>query len=158
MAPAQPEPQTEIFSDEGEFSLKSHLAVYRGHVRVRDPQMNLTCDLLTARLLEHGGQITNIVAQGNVAVDFVDENGQTNHATGDKLVYSYQIESGATNELAVLTGSPQLDRSRIIVTGDSMVWNRITGLIRVNNQRMILKPEAVGATNSPPTNGIDHTP
>ena len=76
-----------ISSDSADFDLTGHEAIYRGHVRVDDPQMKLTCEQLIADVPQSGGHVNHIVAETNVVIDFMDNKGQTNHATGDKAVY-----------------------------------------------------------------------
>jgi lipopolysaccharide transport protein LptA len=112
-----------VLSDSAEFDLKTRIAVYRGNVRVDDPQMKLTCHVLTAKLPERGGRIENIVAETNVVIDVVDENKRTNHATGDKLVYTYKVENAETNEVAKLTGNPRVDSPDGWLTGDVITWD-----------------------------------
>ena len=48
-APPPPRAPTQIYSDNSaDFDLNGHQAIYRGHVRVDDPEMKLTCALLVA--------------------------------------------------------------------------------------------------------------
>ena len=89
-APPPPRAPTLIDSDSADFDLNGAQAIYRGHVRVDDPQMKLTCEQLTADLPQAGGRVNHIVAETNVVIDFTDDKGQTNHATGDKAVYDLQ--------------------------------------------------------------------
>ena len=88
----QPTPRgpTRISSKSADFDLAGHEATYRGHVRVDDPQMKLTCERLVADMPQAGGHPNHIVAETNVVIDFTDEKGQTNHVTGDKAVYYLQ--------------------------------------------------------------------
>ena len=66
--PATERAPTEIFSDTADFDLKNRIGVYRGNVRVTDPQMKLTCDTLTAQVSTNGGRPESIIASGNVQV------------------------------------------------------------------------------------------
>ena len=77
--PPPPRAPTHIDSDSADFDLNGHKAIYEGHVRVDDPQMKLTCALLTADLPQSGGRINHIVAETNVVIDATDEKGATNH-------------------------------------------------------------------------------
>ena len=138
-------PETYIDSNSLESDFKTRVVIFRGNVRVNDLKMRLTCEVLTAQF-ELGGRIGNIVAETNVLVDVIDENGQTNRATGDRLVYP-KVENGVTNDVAVLTGNPRLERPEFSVTGDSVEWNRTTGEINVSNPHVVPKAVAGGNTN-----------
>ena len=144
-------PPTEILSDVLDFDLKTHIAVYRGNVRVDSPEMKLWCESLTATAPVEGGRIEHIVAETNVVLIIADEKGQTNRATGQKLVYTYKVAEGVTNELAVLTGNPKLEKPDITVEGDAIEWDRGKDKFRVTNQRIVFRQEEpVGQTNPPP--------
>src|SRR5258708_1490426 len=74
--PAPAPPETEIFADTFDFEMKSKVAVYQHHVRVLDPKMKLTCEILTAKLPEAGGKLDHILAETNVVIDFTDDRGE----------------------------------------------------------------------------------
>jgi len=142
--------ETYIDSDSGEFDLKTHVVVYRGNVRVNDPRLKLTCDLLTAQLPERGDRIERIVAETNVVIEMLDENGQTNHGTGDKLVYTYKVENGATNEMASLTGNPpRIDTSDGWFTADMITWDLVSKKMHAEGN-FHSGPHATNGTNPPP--------
>ena len=123
--------ETHIFSDDGvHFDLKTHMAVYRGHVRVDDPKMRLTCETMTANVPEAGGRIDSIVAEQNVVIETLDEKGQTNRATADKAVYTYKVAGSVTNETVELTGNPLLEWPQGTMRGDPIVWDRINNQVR----------------------------
>src|SRR6185312_16254537 len=123
--------QTTILSDNGgEFYYKLKTYIYRGNVRVDNPQMKLTCELLTIDAPEfEDGKFNRAVAETNVVIDWVDENG-TNHATSQKAVYTYIFTNLAklpekhyvTNCTVVLTGSPVVVGSRGTMRWDPIVW------------------------------------
>src|ERR1051325_6931878 len=94
---------TVITSDAVDFDLKTRLAVYRGNVRVEDPTMTLTCATMTAKVPESGGPIESLVAEQNVVIDATDDKGRITHGTCDKLVYTYHVAGGVTNETVELT-------------------------------------------------------
>jgi lipopolysaccharide transport protein LptA len=150
--PATPRPQTptQINSDSVDFDLQTHIAIYRGNVRVDDPQMKLWCALLTATAPEAGGRIEKIVAETNVVMLLPDEKGFTNRATGDKLVYTYKVVEGVTNEVAVLTGNPKLEKPDMTVLGDVITWDRANNQLHVTNQRMIFRTDTQGGQTNPP--------
>src|SRR4051812_49095421 len=72
---------TKIESENGgEFYYKLKTYIYRGNVRVDNPQMKLTCELLTIENPElKEGRFNRATAETNVVIDWADENG-TNHA------------------------------------------------------------------------------
>jgi lipopolysaccharide export system protein LptA len=153
--PPAPRAPTLIHADSADFDLNGHQGIYRGHVRVDDPQMKLTCAQLTSDLPESGGRPTHIVAETNVVIDFTDDKGQTNHATGDKAVYIYNVQNGVTNETVTLTGHPppQVENAQGTQAGDVIVWNRANNKIHFDNYHMISHQNLNGATadtNSPP--------
>jgi lipopolysaccharide transport protein LptA len=150
---AQPaRPPTRINSDSADFDLANHQVIYRGHVHVDDPEMKLTSEWLVADLPQSGGHVNHIVAETNVVIDAIDEKGQAVHATGDKAVYVYGVENGATNETVTLTGNPQMENSQGTLTGDVIVWDRANNHLNATNQKMIFRQNLNGAdadTNSP---------
>jgi lipopolysaccharide transport protein LptA len=154
IAPQPSRGPTLIDSDSAHFDMAAHRAVYRGHVRVDDPQMKLTCALLTADLPQNGGRVNHIVAETNVVIDFTDEKGQTSHATGDKAVYDYQMQNGVTNETVTLTGNPQVEDAQGTQAGDVITWDRANNGFQFINPHMIFRQSFTGAsaeTNSPAT-------
>jgi hypothetical protein len=135
--------QTEILSDNGgEFYYKLKTYIYRGNVRVDNPQMKLRCELLTVKSpeLTNGNKFNLAVAETNVVIDWVDEGG-TNHATAAKAVYTYVMtnlatfpeERWQTNAVVVLTGDPFVVGSRGTFRGDPIIWDRINDVISSPN-------------------------
>jgi len=149
-APAKPpRGATRIESDSLDADLKTRTAVYKGNVRVNDPQMNLTCDLLTIIIPATGGHPEKMIADGHVVMLATDEKGQTNRATGDKVIYTYKIESGVTNEFVELTGNPQIVTPQANMIGEKIYWDRANNKIFVERPRGELQPESKPQTNSP---------
>jgi len=152
--PPKPRPVTVIEADgPADFDLAGRRVIYHDHVRVDDPAMKLTCEILTADLPDSGGRMTNIVAETNVVIDFTDDKGQTNHVTGEKAVYAYDVQNGVTNETVTLTGQPELDNAQGKATGDVIVWNRTSNHLNISNPKMVFHQNlngAVAGTNSPP--------
>ncbi|MFN3410430.1 MAG: LptA/OstA family protein [Limisphaerales bacterium] len=99
-----PEAETHIASDSVEFDMKTRLAVYRGNVTVTDPRIALTCEFLTAKVLD-SGQVERIVAETNVVATIVTNN-TTFTVTAAKATYTYQVSATATNQTLELTGLP----------------------------------------------------
>jgi lipopolysaccharide export system protein LptA len=122
-------------------------------VRVDDPQMKLVCEQLVADVPQAGGRMNHIVAETNVVIDFIDDKGHTNHATGDKAVYIYSEQGGVTNETVTLTGNPQMENAQGTLTGDVIVWDRLNNHLSASNQRMVFRQNFIGTaadTNSSP--------
>jgi lipopolysaccharide export system protein LptA len=86
--------------------MENHWVTYSDDVLVTNPEMKLTCEWAKADFPGDWGQATNVVAQTNVVVDYIDPKGQKGRALGDKAVYLFQIENGLTNETVTLTGDP----------------------------------------------------
>lgn len=137
-------------SGPAEFDLTGHLVTYCNHVVVTDPQMKLTCEWLEASLPQGGEHITNIVAETNVVVDFTNDKGQKLRALGDKAVYSFHVENGVTNESVTLTGHPPtLIHGPDTMTGDAIIWNRITGKVIVTDSKGVFwNTNSASGTNS----------
>lgn len=147
-----PHGPTRIDSDNADFDMAGHAAVYRGHVRVNDPQMKLTCASLKATLSPTEGRVNHIVAETNVVIDFVDEKGQRDHVTSDRAIYDYKIQSGVTNETVTFLGNAKIENAQTILTGEPIVWNRVDNSVTARNQKMIFKQNPDGAllnTNLP---------
>ena len=150
-------PPIEILSDtlKGVLTNKTMVAVYRGHVRVSDPRMWLTSEVLVVTVPLAGGRPENMVAETNVFMIALDDRGRTNTARGDKVVYTYKVSGGVTNELVVLTGTPAV----VVTPEGTMTSDRIDGdLIKGTfdggtNVRMTINAAALGgSTNAPGLN------
>lgn len=155
-------PSTHIYSDTVELAIKSRSAVYRGNVRLDDPRIQLTCEQLSADVPEAGGRVDQVVAETNVVIVVLDDEGRTNRAYADKAVYRYVVADSVTNEVVELSGDsqPRIERPEGTLYGDVIVWDRSGNRIRATNQRMIYRadPETVksilsGAGTRPPTGG-----
>ena len=149
--------ETEIRSDNGgEFYYKLKTYIYRGNVRVDNPQMKLVCELLTIESPEmKEGKFNRATAETNVVIDWVDENG-TNHATAAKAVYTYVLtnlatlpeEHWQTNAVVVLSGNPfVIDGRSNTYRGDPINWDRINGVISTPNVLdMKFKPDKTNSS------------
>ncbi|HUZ07288.1 MAG TPA: LptA/OstA family protein [Candidatus Paceibacterota bacterium] len=127
---------TQIYSDSFDGDLNGRRAIYRGHVRVEDPRMTLTCAQITVDLSPTGGRINHVVAETNVVIDATDEKGATNHVTCGKAVYDYNVQGSVTNDTVTLTGNPQIVNAQGTNTADVIVWDRANGHIRETNEHM----------------------
>ena len=142
---------TQILSDFLEAGLTSHTAVYRGNVRVEDPLMKLTCELLSARFVTNNSklEIESIIAEKNVVVDRLDEKGRNSHATAEKLVYTYKVTGTVTNEIIELSGNPQLTNAQLgRLEGELIIWNKTTDIVNVKAPRTSIK---IPGSNSIPS-------
>lgn len=134
-SPAKSEAQAEIeiLADDGlEYDSQSRLAIYRGNVRVSDPQMKLKCQVLTAQL-SVSNKIETIVAEHAVEIELTDER-ETSRAVSDKAVYT------AATELVVLTGSPKVTNKQGTLTGDRVMLDRTKGKLRAEGHVRMLMP------------------
>ena len=146
---------TVIQSDAGQFFLKSNVFVYRGNVRVDDPRMKLTCQLLAVEAPKvDAGKFNRATAETNVVIDWTDDKGP-NHATADKAVYTYSLtntaappaENWETNAFVVLTGNPVVTNVDGTYRADPIIWDRIKDVITSTNAlKMQINP---GQTNTP---------
>jgi len=102
-------------------------------VVVTNAQGTLFCERLTINLPPEGSfdrQPTNAVAETNVVIDFVKQ-GDTNHITCDRAIYTYVILKGATNDTITFWGSDtrpaKVENSKGWMTGEPLVWDNVTG-------------------------------
>jgi lipopolysaccharide transport protein LptA len=152
-APQPPRAPTRIDSDSADFDMGARTAVYRGNVRVADPEMKLTCAWLIADLPQSGGRVNHIVAETDVVIDGLDTKGQTIHATSDKAVYDFLVKDSVTNELVTLTGNAEVENAQGWLTGEPIIWDRATGHLSATDQHMRFRQNLNGATadtNAPP--------
>jgi lipopolysaccharide export system protein LptA len=156
----------EITSDHIEGSLLSRTATYRGNVRVNDPQMKLRSEYLIAvKLDQPNGKYESVAAVTNVVIDFFDAEGQTNHVTGTRAVYTLSVTNSITNELVRITGDPRAVVSDgTVITGDSLTWDCIAKKMSVENGKTVFVPHGTNRmqflpdsnlvpTKKPPTPG-----
>ena len=150
-------PPIEISSDSFNYDNKSQIAVYIGNVVVIDPQMKLTCGIMTAKAPE-SGRIDSIVAEQDVIIDGVDNQGRPMHATSDKATYNYFASDNVTNETITLTGHPNLKSENWWGTGDVITWDRLHGVVTASHPHMFIQPETKGRTNSGAAKPLDLIP
>jgi lipopolysaccharide transport protein LptA len=87
-APARPavtNAPIKITSDHFQFDIQAKVVVYEDHVRVDDPEMELTCGWLMAKLRAAGGGVETILARQNVKI--VNQQDES-EATADEAVYT----------------------------------------------------------------------
>jgi lipopolysaccharide transport protein LptA len=128
--------QTDIYADkEAEFDSKTRSGVFRGNVRVEDPEFTITSDVLTVYLDKEENGLREAIATGNVTIvqrktAAKSKTGKAEKKTetpasvgkGEKLVYE-----GATGK-ATLSGWPQalqgINLIKATEPGTIMIFNR----------------------------------
>jgi lipopolysaccharide export system protein LptA len=159
---AAPETSTEIRSNRAVFDNTSRRLVYTGDVVVTDAKVRLTCDQLTVNLPPTGqNRPTNILAEVNpstkyVVIDFVDDNGMTNHLTANRAVYEFMVVNGQTNWTVTFTGKPndppRVETPEYICTSDPLVRDIASGQYHFTNPDMVSKKSMMSSTNGLPSN------
>jgi lipopolysaccharide transport protein LptA len=138
--------ETEIFSDHFDFDSKSRTAVYAGNVRVIDPRMKLTCDTMTGQIGDSTNRFRHVVAEGNVVIDAVDNEGRPVHATSGKAIYDYRADNSLTNETVELTVDPRVvqgtnsvNSKTNTITAKTIVWDRQRDIIHVEQSKQTVQ-------------------
>jgi lipopolysaccharide transport protein LptA len=106
---------TRIMSDRFQFDLGAKVVNYEDEVRVYDPEMELTCGLLTARLRSAGSEVETIQARGSVRL--VDKAGAS-EATADEAFYT------ESNHQVELSGHAAWRQGMRSVEADRLVLDR----------------------------------
>lgn len=134
-----------IFSDSFRLLYQSNVATYAGHVRVVDPRMTLTCDLLTTHLGTNGS-IQSITAEHNVVLT------QTNgsRAKGDLAVYTLV----GTNETVDLIGHANWNDGQHDATARSFFYDGRTDVLQAADG---VKVRVANSTHRKPRNDHDFT-
>ena len=110
------------------FIYETNTVIYEKNVRVKEAQMELTCDLLTLHFSTNrpvvpvGSQsvstnaerIDMIIAEGNVVMSQ-----QNSRATAQKAVYT------ATNEVIVLSGNPIVEVPQGFLVASNIFFDRL---------------------------------
>lgn len=149
-APAATTP-TQINSDAADFDMNTHQAVYRGRVKVVDPQVKLTCEWLAVDLPTAGEHLSRVQAETNVVIDFTDAKGQTYRVTSAKAVYEYKAEGVETNETVTFTGRPKVETTQSTIESEPMIWDRMRNKFTFIAPKMISREglEKMGGSNAP---------
>ena len=147
--------ETVITSDTANvhYNKTNTVVTYRGNVRVENPQLTLTCALLTTHLTQ-SNKVDTIIAETNVIVDGVLK-GKPVHATCAHALYHFQVQNSVTNQTLLLNGDPVIQTSDGSSAGDSILVNLVTGDVDVVNPKTHLllprdmKGQAKPATTEP---------
>jgi lipopolysaccharide export system protein LptA len=135
--------------------------IYCDDVVATNAQGTLSCDRLTINLPPEGSldrQPTNAVAETNVVIDFVKQ-GDTNHITCERAIYTYLIIHGSTNDTITFVGSPtapaKVENSKGWMTGEPLIWDNLSGNFSGLNTETHFKVPAQPAsgTNPPAVTG-----
>lgn len=136
--PATRGPTTITADGPAECDLNNHSITYCDHVRVSDADVKLTCEWVKAIFPQNWERPTNIIAETNVIIDYIAQNGEKTHATGEKAVDIYQEENGQTNDTMILTGNdlrkPRIEQARGYFTADKLIWDRTHGKFYTEGQ------------------------
>ncbi len=148
--------QTEISSDNFDYDRNTGFAIFRGNVRVDNPQANLVCDTLTAKLSAGGTKasgVDNVVAEHGVVINYSDERGEKTHATAEKAVFASTVANGATNKILDLTGNPVLERTNGWIMADLITVDQTARMIRAegNHHTIFKKGPGQGGKTAPPS-------
>lgn len=148
----------------------SNSCVWYGQVHLNDaPQMDLTCATFTVELPKiPSGTFQRATAETNVVIDFLKD-GLTNHATADKLVYTYSVSNfisdsvtnSLTNNLVVLSGNVTITNAQFFMQGDPIIWDRLHDVIDSPNPTTMKyrptgtnRPDFFGPPGSSKTNSV----
>ena len=130
--------------------------IYYDHVVATNAQGSLACDRLTIDLPPEGSldrQPTNAVAETNVVIDFVKQ-GDTNHITCERAIYTYLIIHGATNDTITFVGSAttpaKVENSKGWMTGEPLIWDNLSGNFSGLNTETHFKVPAQPASGTNP--------
>jgi lipopolysaccharide export system protein LptA len=113
-----------------EYVLSAKEARFNGKVRIDHPRMKWTCEKMTAFLPPAGEKNQRIVAEQGVVFDLSESESQPDrkvHGTGEKVVYTYSVTSGATNDVVEMTGNP------VLQTAQGTFENKVIILDRAHN-------------------------
>ena len=151
-----PDQQVEITSDSGLFDGIMQRMIYQGHVFVTDNlRAKLHCGQLTVDLPPGGGHPTNIVAETDVVIDYLDGKGQTNTVTANKAIYAYSVVNLVTNETVTFTGGkplPQVESPQFIMRGEPLILDVVRKSFECppgdNHYKMIIKHASSSGTGT----------
>lgn len=131
----------EISSDS--YTLAQTSGVFQGNVRVHGPQLDLSCGvLMTHWSLPGEVEFRRAEAERNVIADVLND-GETNHITTMKLLYTYEVKNGVTNELVTFPQNTVIKNSRgTFEQSAPLIWNRRENIWRGTSPTIV-------TTNSP---------
>ncbi len=144
-----------IFSDV--YLLTTNAALFRGHVRIEDPQLKETCEVMTMLTLpELGKDGRMIIAEPSVVFDVVDDQGRSFHGTGQKAVYTHRLTTTVTNDVMELTGQPAMLETTNVVGRNNIITLDLASHILTAPGKYTLRytpPPGTSTQFRPPKNG-----
>lgn len=149
------------------------VAVYKGDVRVEDPEMIMNCGLMTVRLqlaakpgttnvvaatnnVAAATGTTNAVAAAKPAWEFDSRKINSVEAEQDVVIFLKKDKSKASGDKAVftsatakmeLTGSSYIETENGYLVGDVITWDRNANTLNATNPRTVLRSDLKGRTN-----------
>lgn len=160
--------QTIIVADMMEYQQRVSLAIYTGHVKVDDPEMDILCEFMRVQFgnvtnrpaASTNAVSTNRVANGNTNLTTntarpmfgVGGRIQTIHAENNVVIYNKKDKTRAvgkkavytaTNEQIELTGNPILYSDQGEVRGDIIIFDRA-------ENKLFVKKAQVEINRDPP--------
>lgn len=136
--------------------MENHWVTYSDSVLVTNPDMKLTCEWAKANFTADWRQPTNVVAETNVVVDYIDPKGEKGRATGTNATYLFQVQKGVTNETITLTGDPpeilEGPNYTNVTTADEIIYDLMTRKVTLSGPSGTYWRTTTNATgsNSPP--------
>jgi hypothetical protein len=130
--------------------------IFYDEVVATNAQGRLTCARLTIDMPPEGSldrQPTNALAETNVVIDLVKQ-GDTNHITCERAIYTYLIIHGSTNDTITFVGSPtapaKVENSKGWMTGEPLIWDNVNGNFSGLNTETHFKVPAQSASGTNP--------
>jgi lipopolysaccharide export system protein LptA len=119
----------EIDSERMELRGKENIVIFSGSVLTRRGDVDLSSDRLVVYMVEGGGDVEKIEAEGNVRI-----------RKGDILVAGQRGVFVLAEESFVITGKPRMWRGRDVVEGESIRLNLTDETVNVEDARIIMFP------------------
>jgi len=134
----------QIFCEE--YVLRPEGANFQGGVYATHPRMNWACGSLAVELSRAAGRKQTLVAEQDVKFQLSGENGEVVEGVGDKAVYVYGVEAGATNDLLTLTGNPAtLNMTNGTVRSKTILYDRAKNIVRTPGYSISFTNKAEGS-------------
>jgi hypothetical protein len=111
--------------------------------------MDCVCEEMNVEFSSGNKKDSRITAQRAVDFHLIGRDGKSVHGSCEKVLYTYNITAGITNDLAVLTGSPVLEAAEGTVTNSVIILDRANHNISAPG-----KYKMYGKAESPGTNVI----
>jgi len=122
--------QTDIFADEeAQFDSKTRSGVFRGNVRVEDPEFTITCDVLTVYLNKEENGLREAVATGNVTI--VQHKSNARRVSGEKPPPPAAVGKGAKLVYETASGTAQLSGWPQVQQGINLIKAAEPGTVMV---------------------------